>query len=139
MAKPQRKAIIERTPCISATTATLRKTLSATPANSLDITKNRKDKLLSILDKTSDKFLDSLNNGQIQLNNVKDIDTVARLVLVLSGEADKIKGKVGTEETETKTLTGNSKVEEILSRDDPAVQDVFKKLFDGYSQINDVV
>ena len=130
------KAKKESTPVVGVTsTATMmRKVIQ--PLKSGDITTQaRKDKLLRILDKTSDNFLQGLDSGRVQVSEVKDIDTIARLVLVLSGEAEKIKAKAETSETQAITLPKQS----VLSKDDPSVQDIFNKLFTTYNENNDKV
>ena len=106
-------------------------------------TKQRKNKLLTILDKSADVFLEAVSKGQEDIKTSADLERIVKLTLLLSGEADTIQGKSATKETvEGVAATAQvsmSKVEQILDPNDPDVKNIFNKLFEGYNAMNDAV
>jgi len=99
----------------------------------------RKKKLLGILDKASDEFLLRLESGRVNMDKMEDLEKIARLVLLLSGEAETRTGKEGESLETEKSMAMRimSKAEEILDNDDPVVIELYKKLYEGYTEIND--
>lgn len=101
----------------------------------------RKRKFLSMLDKATDQLATNLENGMVDLTTSLDMERIMKLTLLMSGEADNITGKVGTESTsETEIQSAKlsmSKIEQILDLDDPAVKEMYDKLYESYNQLND--
>ena len=82
----------------------------------------------------------ALEKGKVELNSTLDLERIVKLTLLVSGEADSIQGSSKTTETETSVESAKiamSKVEEILDSDDPTVNEIFNKLYEGYNKMND--
>ena len=74
----------------------LKKTISPckrTNVTTEEETAERKTKFLNILDKSTEAFLKKLESGEITINTTADFERIVKLTLLLSGEADSIKGK----------------------------------------------
>lgn len=121
-------------PLISNLSSTLKRThLSNTQVCTPEESKQRKEKMLSIVDTALDKFQQNLIADKVKLDSSLDLDRLVRLALVLSGEADSITGKPVNQTEEFDV----SKVNDILNDNDPAVKAMFEKLYAGYNRIND--
>lgn len=134
----------KRQPIVNSVASQLKRTvkpISDTNPATPEQTKKRKQKLLDILDKSADEFLNALSKGEAELRTSADLERIVKLTLLLSGEADTIQGNSAMEETvnDTKLMAelSMSKVEDILNPDDPAVKEIYNKLFEGYNSIND--
>lgn len=135
----------KRQPIVNSVASQLKRTvkpISDTNPATPEQTKQRKQKLLGILDKSADEFLNALSKGEAELKTSADLERIVKLTLLLSGEADTIQGSSAMEETinDTKLMAelNMSKVEDILNPDDPAVKEIYNKLFEGYNNINDI-
>lgn len=103
-------------------------------------TKQRKQEFLSVLDTAIVQFKQNLAKGKVGLDSTLDLERLIKLTLLVSGEADSISGKTSSKETEVGTedvKISMSKIEEILSLDDPDVKAIYDKLYQGYNEIND--
>lgn len=131
-------------PMVSSVTATLRKTINATQVSSEEEIVAKKREILGVLDSALDKFKANLENGTVPLNSTLDLERIVKLRLLVSGEADTIAGTPnGQIEQELSTGLSSasismSKVDEILSLDDPTVQAMYDMLYNGYNQQNDI-
>lgn len=122
-------------PLVTAATTIIRHH-NGVPAATEDETKERKKKFLNILDMATDKFMKNLEDGKVPIDSTLDLERIVKMVLVISGEADSIQGSTGTTQTETARIS-MSKIDEILNPEDPAVQAMFKQIYDGYNSLND--
>lgn len=136
MKKKQQKA-----PLVSSVAARIKQTV---PDNGVEVateeeTKARKKNFLSMLDKATEQLATNLEQGKVELTTSLDFERVVKLTLLLSGEADSIRGTTGTKESEvtTDSRLSMSKIDEILNDEDPAVQELFKRLYYGYNAAND--
>ena len=134
----------KQTPIVGSIATQLKKTVTSSTSTQVatpEETAQRKSKLLGILDKSADVFLEALNNGTAEIKTSADFERIVKLTLLLSCEADSIQGKAPTIEEETQTNINSeismSKVEEILDPTDPEVRAVFNKLYKGYNELND--
>jgi hypothetical protein len=103
-------------------------------------TKQRKQGFLQLLDMASEKLTENIKAGKIDLSSTMDMERVIKLTLLVSGEADSIKGKVNSEESETSmegARLSMSQIDKILDVNDPDVQEMYQKLYEGYNRIND--
>lgn len=101
----------------------------------------RKKNFLSILDKATEQIATNIENGLVQLDTSLDIERIMKLTLLMSGEADNITAKAGSEsvsETEMQSAKlSMSKIEEILDLSDPEVKAMYDRLYEGYNELND--
>lgn len=123
----------------------LRKTVHSVPESTQAATPEetvaRKQKLLGIVDKATDTFLKNLENSQVTLDSAGDLEKLAKITLLLSGEADTIKGTVGHEESQEvqeKELK-MKELESVLNLEDDSVRDVYNKIFNKMNSDNDSV
>ena len=122
----------------------LKKTVHANPnstqASSPEETVARKHKLLGIVDKATDEFLKNLENSNVALNSTSDLERLAKLTLLLSGEAETIRGNIGQEESEEVAVkvARIEKLEKVLDMEDDAVKSIYNKLFESMNAENDV-
>ena len=104
--------------------------------------KEKKQKLMDVIETATEQFIDNLKNKKVDLSSSLDLERLVKLTLLLSGEADSITGKsINQKELETTVGTpaaevSMSKIEEILSLDDPEVKSMFDRLYNGYNEIN---
>lgn len=119
---------------VSSVSSTLKRQNSNTQIVTPEEAKQRKSTMLNIVDVALDQFVQNLRAGKVKLNSSLDLDRLIKLALILSGEADSIAGKPDNQSEDIDM----SKVEEILNGDDPDVQAMFKKLYQGYNRINDI-
>lgn len=129
----------EHKPLVTSISTTLRKTYqSPTQVVSIEDVKQRKKDMLDIVDKSLEIFKSNLANGKVSLNSSIDLERITKLMLILSGEPDSVVGQPNGEQiTTTESSVEMSKADQILNRDDPEVQSMFKKLYEGYNKIND--
>lgn len=125
----------------------LKKTVSISKGTQVateEETKIRKNRFLSILDKATATFLKKLEAGEISINNTADLERLVKLTLLLSGEADSIKGKEGTieETTNASTEALNSKItdiQDLLDMNNPNVKAIYDDIFNKYNDANDSI
>ena len=131
-------------PLVSSVSTTLKKTVtSSTQVCSPEEVIEKKKSMMDIVDKGLAQFSSNLVSGKVELTSSMDLERLVKLSLLLSGEADSIAGKPTSEIEETSENTKNieismSKIEEILNPDDPEVQAMFNKIYNGYNQTNDI-
>lgn len=134
----------QNSPLVSSVSTQLRKTvdLNNTSPITPDELKEKKQKLMGILDNATLQFIKNLEEGKVELTSSLDLERIVKLTLLLSGEADTITGSsLSQGELETTVGTSSaelsmSKVEEILNLDDPDVKAMFDKLYEGYNEKN---
>lgn len=141
MAKKQPRP---KRPMVSSITARIKNTIYDNTVEEVATkqeTIERKRNFLHMLDLATQQISENLENGKVQLDTSLDIERIMKLTLLVSGEADSISGKSGqeiTQETELQsTKLSMSKIEQILSLDDPEVKAMYDKLYESYNQIND--
>lgn len=113
-------------------------TMVATPAETIE----RKKLFLEVLDKATEKIIDNLENGKMSLDSSLDLDRIIKLSLLVSGEADSITAKAGSETTQEASAEAQlsmSRIEEILDVNDPDVKAMYDKLYENYNKVNDEV
>lgn len=120
---------------VSSVSSTLKRQNSNTQIVTPEEAKQRKSTMLNIVDVALGQFVQNLKAGKVKLNSSLDLDRLIKLALILSGEADSIAGKP---DNQSEDIVDMSKIEEILNGDDPDVQAMFKKLYQGYNRINDI-
>lgn len=105
--------------------------------NSQEDVKTQKQAFLSIVQSATSKFSDNLQAGNVELTSTLDLERLVKMFLVLSGEASDIQGHVDSATGNIEQKTAMSRIEEIIGDDDPAVLELFSKLYEGYNQLND--
>lgn len=136
--KKQRRALVSSVSArIRNTTYEGTKNVVATKEETIE----RKKVFLDVLDKSMEKIIDNLNNGKMTLDTSLDLDRIIKLSLLVSGEADSITAKSGSETVNEASLENHrlsiEKVEEILDDNDPDVKAMFDKLYAQYNELND--
>lgn len=139
-----KKQPINRKPLVSSVTARIRNTTydsSSTVVATPEETCKRKKSFLNILDKATEKIMESIESGKMTFDSTLDLDRVIKLSLLVSGEADSITGKSGKETTQEMDIEARklsmSKIESILDLEDPEVKAMYDKLYDSYNKLND--
>ena len=133
------------TPLVSSVSTQLKKTIpiNDTQVVSVEELKDKKQKLLNIIDTATDQFIQNLADKKVELTSSLDLERLVKLTLLLSGEAESITGSsVHQAEVSTSVGVNNaeismSKINEILNLDDPEVKSMFDKIYEGYNQLND--
>lgn len=123
-------------PLVTNVSATLKRHHSTTQIITPEEAKQRKSKMLNIVDKAVDQFVQNLTDGKVKLDSSLDLERLVKLALILAGEADSITGKPAHQSEEVE-LRDVSKVSSILNEADPDVRAMFDKLYKGYNQLND--
>lgn len=129
-------------PLVSSISTVLKKTIHSdtqvcTPE---EVIKKKRD-MLDIVDNSLKVFSRNLSEGRVDMTTSSDLERLVKLSLLLSGEADSITGKPANQVEENKLDSveiSMSKVEQILSPDDPEVKSLFDKLYNGYNEENDI-
>lgn len=129
-------------PLVTSVSTTLKKTIQSTQVVTEDEIKEKKRDVLNVIDKTLGIFKKNLEDGKVAMSSSLDLERIVKLMLLLSGEPDSVTGKPhGEQEQEVITQqleVSASKVEEVLNWDDPEVQSLYNKLFQGYNSANDI-
>lgn len=129
-------------PLVTSVSTTLKKTIQSTQVVTEDEIKEKKRDVLNVIDKTLGIFKKNLEDGKVEMSSSLDLERIVKLMLLLSGEPDSVTGKPhGEQEQEVITQqlgVSASKVEEVLNWDDPEVQSLYNKLFQGYNSANDI-
>lgn len=129
-------------PLVTSVSTTLKKTMQSTQVVTEDEIKEKKRDILNVIDKTLGIFKKNLEDGKVEMSSSLDLERIVKLMLLLSGEPDSVTGKPhGEQEQEVITQqleVSASKVEEVLNWDDPEVQSLYNKLFQGYNSANDI-
>lgn len=129
-------------PLVTSVSTSLKKTIQSTQVVTEDEIKEKKRDVLNVIDKTLDIFKKNLNDGKVEMSSSLDLERIVKLMLLLSGEPDSVTGKPhGEQEQEVitqQTGVSDSKVEEVLNWDDPEVQSLYNKLFQGYNSATDI-
>lgn len=123
-------------PFVTNVSSTLKHHHSATQIVTPEEAKQRKTKMLDIVDTALDRFTQNLAEGKVKLDSSLDLERLVKLALILSGEADSITGKPANQ-SEQVELSDMSRLEDILDDADPEVQSLFEKLYRGYNRLND--
>jgi len=138
-----KKSQTPRAPMVSSISTRIKQTI---PNNGVEVataeeTKGRKKNFLQMLDKATETMMTNLSNGKVDLTTSVDLERIVKLTLLVSGEADSINGSTASQELETTAGTeakmSMSKLDEILGKDDPAVLELFKRIYNGYNEVND--
>lgn len=125
---------------MTAVSTTIRQTThSSTQVAAPEETAERKRRLLDIVDSSVERFAKALEDGQVPMSSTLDLERIAKLGLLLSGEADSISSSTGevTQESTTSTDLDASRIDEILDEDDPDVRSVYERLYREYNRLND--
>ena len=128
---------------VSSVTTRIRNTVyntNSTEVSSPEETVERKRDLLNLIDLAIPKLAENITSGELKLNTTTDLDRITRLALLLSGEAESVTGKAGSETTQEEEESARlsiSKIEQILNPEDPEVKAMYDKLYDSYNEIND--
>lgn len=114
-------------------------TPSSTQVTTPEETADRKRRLLDIVDSSVERFAKALEDGQVPMSSTLDLERIAKLGLLLSGEADSISSSTGevTQESTTSADLDASRIDEILDEDDPDVRSVYERLYGEYNRLND--
>ena len=120
---------------ISSVSSILKKTLNPTQVSTPEETKERKKRMLGIVDSALDNFKNNLDAGRVVLDSSLDLERLVKCALVLSGEPDTITGK-SSNQSEEHQIVDASKINEILDENDPMVKSLFDKLYKGYNKLN---
>lgn len=133
-----------QTPLVSSMYTVLRKSIqSSTQVVTPEQIKEKKLDWLGVVNDSLDLFKKNLIDGKVDMSSSLDLERLVKLGLLLSGEAETITGKPNSEQEVTavdsvQAASANmSKIDEILDSDDPDVQSLFKKLYEGYNKKND--
>lgn len=133
-----------QTPLVSSMSTVLRKSIqSSTQVVTPEQIKEKKLDWLGVVNDSLDLFKKNLIDGKVDMSSSLDLERLVKLGLLLSGEAETITGKPNSEQEVTAVdsvqaaAANMSKIDEILDSDDPDVQSLFKKLYEGYNKKND--
>ena len=133
-----------QTPLVSSMSTVLRKSIqSSTQIVTPEQIKEKKLDWLGVVNDSLDLFKKNLLDGKVDMSSSLDLERLVKLGLLLSGEAETITGKPNSEQEVTAVdsvqaaAANMSKIDEILDSDDPDVQSLFKKLYEGYNKKND--
>jgi hypothetical protein len=115
----------------------MKKYTSSTQVVTPEEIKKNKRGMLDVVNSALEQFKSNLESGKIDLDSSLDLDRLVKLNLLLSGEANSISGSPASqvEQVETTELSNTSS---ILDENDPTVKELWKKLYDGYNQKNDI-
>lgn len=134
-----------QTPLVTSISTTLRKTIqSPTQVVSPEEVKEKKKDLLGVIDQSLNIFKKNLEDGKVDMSTSLDLERLAKLMLLLSGEADSVMGRPQGEQVQDTTTTlqsigvSMSKVDSILDLSDPTVKAIYDKLYSGYNTANDI-
>lgn len=124
-------------PLVSSVSSQMKKYISSTQVVTPEEVKKSKRSMLDIVNSALGQFKAKLESGKIDLDSSTDLDRLVKLNLLLSGEANNINGSPANqvEQVDTTELSSSSS---ILDDNDPTVQELWKKLYDGYNQKNDI-
>jgi len=124
-------------PLVSSVSSQMKKYTSSTQVVTPEEIKKNKRGMLDVVNSALDQFKSNLESGKIDLDSSLDLDRLVKLNLLLSGEANSISGSPASqvEQVETTELSNTSS---ILDENDPTVKELWKKLYDGYNQKNDI-
>lgn len=132
-------------PLVTSISTTLRKTIqSPTQVVSPEEVKEKKKDLLGVIDQSLNIFKKNLEDGKVDMSTSLDLERLAKLMLLLSGEADSVMGRPQGEQVQDTTTNlqsigvSMSKVESILDLSDPTVKAIYDKLYSGYNTANDI-
>ena len=89
--------------------------------------RQRNTRMLSIVDEAINQFLKNLKQGKVKLKSSLDLERLVKVALVLS---DTLKSEV-TSQKEVKSSSVNL-------QNDPAVKELYEKLYQKYNQQNDI-
>lgn len=134
-----------QTPLVTSISTTLRKTIqSPTQVVSPEEVKEKKKDLLGVIDQSLNIFKKNLEDGKVDMSTSLDLERLAKLMLLLSGEADSVMDRPQGEQVQDTTTTlqsigvSMSKVDSILDLSDPTVKAMYDKLYSGYNTANDI-
>lgn len=125
---------------MTAVSTTIRQTTpSSTQVTTPEETANRKRRLLDIVDSSVEQFAKALEDGQVPMSSTLDLERIAKLGLLLSGEADSISSSTGevTQESTASADLDASRIDKVLDEDDPDVRSVYERLYSEYNRLND--
>ena len=124
-------------PLVSSVSSQMKKYTSSTQVVTPEEIKKNKRGMLDVVNSALEQFKSNLESGKIDLDSSLDLDRLVKLNLLLSGEANSISGSPSNqvEQVETTELSNTSS---ILDENDPTVKELWKKLYDGYNQKNDI-
>nr|DAP04686.1 MAG TPA: hypothetical protein [Herelleviridae sp.] len=133
-----------QTPLVSSMSTVLRKSIqSSTQVVTPEQIKEKKLDWLGVVNDSLNLFKKNLIDGKVDMSSSLDLERLVKLGLLLSGEAETITGKPNSEQEVTAVdsvqaaAANMSKIDEILDSNDPDVQSLFKKLYEGYNKKND--
>lgn len=124
-------------PLVSSVSSQMKKYISSTQVVTPEEIKKNKRDMLDIVNSTLEQFKSNLESGKIDLDSSLDLDRLVKLSLLLSGEANSISGSPSSQVEQVDT-TELSHASSILDENDPTVKELWKKLYDGYNQKNDI-
>ena len=124
-------------PLVSSVSSQMKKYINSTQVVTPEEIKKNKRGMLDVVNSALEQFKSNLESGKIDLDSSLDLDRLVKLNLLLSGEANSISGSPASqvEQVETTELSNTSS---ILDENDPTVKELWKKLYDGYNQKNDI-
>jgi len=124
-------------PLVSSVSSQMKKYMSSTQVVTPEEIKKNKRGMLDVVNSALDQFKSNLESGKIDLDSSLDLDRLVKLNLLLSGEANSISGSPANQVEQVDT-TELSHASSILDENDPTVKELWKKLYDGYNQKNDI-
>ena len=127
-----------RQPLVTSVSETLKTSnITTTKVTTEDETKARKSNMIAIADKALELFKKNLEDGKVELRSTLDLDRIARLLLLLSGEAESLTASETT--VSAQASVDMSKATQILDVNDPKVKELYEQLYLGYNKANDEV
>ena len=124
-------------PLVSSVSSQMKKYTSSTQVVTPEEIKKNKRGMLDVVNSALEQFKSNLESGKIDLDSSLDLDRLVKLNLLLSGEANSISGSPANQVEQVDT-TELSHASSILDENDPTVKELWKKLYDGYNQKNDI-
>ena len=122
-------------PLVSSVSSHMKRYINSTQVVTPEEVKKNKRTMLDVVNSAISQFKNNLESGKVELDSSLDLDRLVKLNLLLSGEANSISGLPANqaEQIETTELTNKT----MLDENDPTVKELWKKLYEGYNQVND--
>lgn len=122
-------------PLVSSVSSQMKRYINSTQVVTPEEVKKNKRTMLDVVNSAISQFKNNLESGKVELDSSLDLDRLVKLNLLLSGEANSISGLPANqaEQIETTELTNKT----VLDENDPTVKELWKKLYEGYNQVND--
>lgn len=122
-------------PLVSSVSSQMKRYINSTQVVTPEEVKKNKRTMLDVVNSAISQFKNNLESGKVELDSSLDLDRLVKLNLLLSGEANSISGLPANQAEQIETTELANKT--VLDENDPTVKELWKKLYEGYNQVND--